>query len=245
MLGKYVKVKIITPIDSIDASTKQKLALNFGEIITNVGKNKSFPRHAYIMGMDHPVHHFDGRVIAVIHCKNNPYKNIYVVAPKNRRFIINDIQPVIEKMMEKDTFSLECLYELSCGAVIFHGNGEARKFLLIKNNRSVNWGYPKGHIEPGETKEEAALREVKEETGLDIEIINGFSAVSSYSIHGRIEKEVIIFVGKAKTDDLLLQEEEIERGQWFKYRDALRKLRFENDKSILRRVYRFLKRKKI
>lgn len=57
-------------------------------------------------------------------------------------------------------YRLECLYESSCGAVIFHDiKGEVR-YLLIKNKRSAHWGFPKGHIERGETKEQTAIREV-------------------------------------------------------------------------------------
>ncbi|MBR6598855.1 MAG: NUDIX domain-containing protein, partial [Oscillospiraceae bacterium] len=60
------------------------------------------------------------------------------------------------------------LYEKSCGGVVYrksHGNLE---ILLIKHINSGHWSFPKGHIEANETEQETALREIKEETGIDV-----------------------------------------------------------------------------
>ncbi|MBI5061189.1 MAG: NUDIX domain-containing protein [Candidatus Aenigmarchaeota archaeon] len=56
--------------------------------------------------------------------------------------------------------------EISAGGVVFRG----KKILLIKDSYG-RWSLPKGHIEKGETAEQAALREIKEETGIDGRII--------------------------------------------------------------------------
>ncbi len=76
--------------------------------------------------------------------------------PKSTRFIVNDILEYLDPERDFPGYRLECLYESSCGAVIFHDiKGEVR-YLLIKNKRSAHWGFPKGHIERGETKEQTA-----------------------------------------------------------------------------------------
>ena len=62
-------------------------------------------------------------------------------------------------------------YEKSCGAIVYrkyHGNTE---ILLIKHINSGHWSFPKGHVENDETEPETAIREIKEETGLDIKPI--------------------------------------------------------------------------
>ena len=70
----------------------------------------------------------------------------------------------------------------SRGAVVYRDiKGEVR-YLLIKNKRSAHWGFPKGHIEPGETKKQTAIREVLEETGIHVRIIDGFESISKYKI---------------------------------------------------------------
>lgn len=66
------------------------------------------------------------------------------------------------------------LNEKSCGALVYrkyHGNTE---ILLIKHLNSGHWSFPKGHVEEGETEVETAIREIKEETGIDVMIDQSF-----------------------------------------------------------------------
>ena len=232
MLGKYVRVKITQPIDSTDEAGFT-YPLNFGTVYSNETQT------AFIMGIHHPVRNFDGRVIAVLSDrKNRSY--IWIVAPKSTRFIINDIRQYINLKRDFPSYRLECLYESSCGAVVYRDIKGEVKFLLIKNKRSAHWGFPKGHIEQGETKEETAYREVLEETGLHINIIDGFDCVSKYKIRDRIEKMVTIFVGTTKDTSTVIQQEEIEDYIWLTYDKAMNLLKFENDKNILRSAYSFL-----
>ncbi|MCD7796794.1 MAG: hypothetical protein LUG95_04060 [Clostridiales bacterium] len=50
---------------------------------------------------------------------------------------------------EMGNYTLKCLYETSCSAVVCRCNGEGVKYLLIRNKRSQYWGWPKGHMERG------------------------------------------------------------------------------------------------
>ena len=56
--------------------------------------------------------------------------------------------------------------ETSAGGVVMHAGEDEPRYLLIRDSYG-NWGFPKGHLETGERPEDAALREVREETGLD------------------------------------------------------------------------------
>ena len=232
MLGKYVRVKVVKPIGSDDGAGFV-YPLNFGTVYGNEKQN------AFIMGIHHPVRNFDGRVIAIMSDRKNK-KYIWIVAPKSTRFIINDIKSYINMERDFPTYQLECLYESSCGAVVFRDiKGEVR-YLLIKNKRSAHWGFPKGHIEEGETKEETAYREVLEETGVHINIIEGFESVSRYKIRDRVEKTVSIFVGTTKDTSTTIQVEEIEDYIWLTYEKAMNLLKFDNDKNILKAANDFL-----
>lgn len=117
--------------------------------------------------------------------------------------------------------------------------GEVR-YLLIKNKRSAHWGFPKGHIEKGETKKQTACREVLEETGIHLNIIDGFESVSKYKIKDKIEKQVSIFVGTTKDVNTVIQPEEIEDYIWLTYDRAMSLLKFDNDKNILSSAHTFL-----
>ena len=80
-------------------------------------------------------------------------------------------------------------YEKSCGAIVFrkfHGNIE---LLLIKHANGGHWSFPKGHVEEGETEVETALREVHEETGLTIQLEEGFRQSVEYYPRPNIRKQ--------------------------------------------------------
>ena len=232
MLGKYVRVKIEHPIGSTNEAG-YTYPLKFSSVYNTENQD------AFVMGIHHPVKNFDGRVIAMLSDKKNNHF-IWIVAPKSTRFIVNDIKQYIDVEKDFPTYRLECLYEFSCGAVVFRDiKGEVR-YLLIKNNRSAHWGFPKGHIEPGESPQETAYREVLEETGLHINIIDGFSCISKYKIREKIDKMVTIFVGTTQDTSTVIQKEEIEDYIWLTYEKAMSLLKFENDKNILSSAYEFL-----
>lgn len=233
MLGKYIRVRVVKPIGSIDEKTGYTYPLNYGDVYDYDGYS------AFIMGIDHPVRNFDGRVIATLNPKNGE-KPLLIVAPKSTRFIINDIKKHIDIEKDFPQYKIECLYESSCGAVVFRDiKGEVR-YLLIKNKRSAHWGFPKGHIEAGETKKETAIREVLEETGIHVKIIDGYESISKYKIQNRIEKCVSIFVGTTTDTYTSIQPEEISDYIWLTYDRALSILKFENDKSIIISAHSFL-----
>lgn len=231
MLGKFVKVRVTAPMHSYNNRFGFKYELNYG-VIEGFKSKKNIPQCAYIMGIDHPVRNFDGRVIAVV--KRQGGKGIvWVVAPKSTRFIVNDIRTAIDFAEGKNNYTIDCLYESSCGAVVYRMEQGRRKFLLIRNRRSAHWGFPKGHVEPGETNEQTAIREVLEETGLHIKILPDFVKKSDYTIQGKIEKSVQIFLARTEEINYTLQEEEIEECGWFSYEKALNVLNYDNDKTIL------------
>ena len=82
-------------------------------------------------------------------------------------------------------------YEYCCGAVVFNNN----KVLIIKHILG-HVSFPKGHVEGNETEEETAIREVKEETGIDIEIINDKKYYVQYETDNNSIEKVTYFIGK-------------------------------------------------
>ncbi len=238
MLGKNVRVRITKPFNSFDSKTNTRYMLNFGvaEIKT---EKKSFIYSACVLGINHPVNIFEGKIIAVVrHQDKRP--NYIIVAPKKSRYINFEIEDAIRFYEKNRPHTLDCLYESSCGAVVFRMIGGCRRFLLIKNRRSNHWGFPKGHIEKGETQVATAKREVLEETGLRINVLDGFSTTSEYKIAGRVEKRVTIFLASTSDTNTVIQQEEIEDYIWLDFDKALATLRFENDKSILISAKEFL-----
>lgn len=132
-------------------------------------------------------------------------------------------------------------YEKSCGAVVyrkFHGNIE---LLLIKNANGGHWSFPKGHVEPNETEEETAKREIMEETGIDVIIDTTFRQVITYTPKKDISKDVVYFLAKAINYDYIPQEEEIAQINWVEINHASTILSFENDKQIVNKAKAVIK----
>lgn len=130
--------------------------------------------------------------------------------------------------------------EKSCGAVIYRKSGIDVEFLAVKSKANGHWGFPKGHMEERESEQETARREVSEETGLDIALLEGFRTKIEYPLSKNISKEVIYFIGRAAEQYVSIQEEEIEDYKWLNYSDMLDILTFENSKNVLKEVQGFL-----
>lgn len=238
MLGKIVRVKVTKPCNYYELRTGVRYIINYG-VAEIRNEKKSFVLGAYILGVNHPVRVFEGKIIAVLRY-NDTKRSVLVVAPKNMRRIDYEIRDVLEFNEPRDSYSLDCLYEHSCGAVVYRRINDEYRFLLIKNRRSNHWGFPKGHMEKGETREETAMREVLEETGIHINIVEGFCKDSQYKIGSRIEKRVEVFLGSTEDTQTIIQKEEIEDYRWLRYPEALDTLKFENDKEILMSVKEFM-----
>ncbi len=243
MLGKYVRIKVTHPIHSYSNEQGFTYELNYGEV--EGAKQYNAPvKGAFIMGINHPVRSFDGRVIGIVHYKDCAEID-WIVAPKSTRFINIDIIKAIDFAVRNREHTLDCLYERSCGAVVYRDIGGMIRFLLIKNRRSAHWGFPKGHVELGETDSQTAYREVLEETGIHINIHPDFITKSQYAIQGKVEKNVTIYLASTEDTQTIIQKEEIEDYIWLGYDKALTKLRFDNDKTILTKAYNYLVKNKV
>jgi len=131
-------------------------------------------------------------------------------------------------------------YEKSCGAVIYrkhHGNTE---ILMVKHVKSGHWSFPKGHVTDGETEAETALREIKEETGLDVFLDTGFRETVNYVPYRDINKTVVYFIARAKSSRLTPQADEIAETRWAEIDRAASLLTYENDRAVLAKAKAFI-----
>jgi bis(5'-nucleosidyl)-tetraphosphatase len=131
-------------------------------------------------------------------------------------------------------------FEKSCGAVVYKYIGDTKEYLIVRSKAFGHWGFPKGHIEVGESEEETAKREVLEETGLYITLCEGFRTSIEYSPMKGISKEVVIFIGKSLDRDVNIQQEEIQDYKWLNYSKTIELLTFDNDKKVLFKVKEFI-----
>lgn len=139
--------------------------------------------------------------------------------------------------------------EKSAGAVVFRVGDDKTYYLLLhypgmRHSKSY-WDLPKGHLEKGETEEETAKREVKEETGLiDIKIVPGFKEVIKYFFkweEKNVLKFVTFFLIKTKEKEVKISKEHIDFA-WLQFKEALDRLAFKNAKETLKKAENFLEK---
>ena len=121
--------------------------------------------------------------------------------------------------------------EKSCGCIVFDGT----KILLVQHLKG-HWGFPKGHVEENETEQETAIREVKEETNIDVAIQGENRYVEEYITDTGIDKQVVYFIAKKIGGDLIAQETEIKNIEWVEIGEVLEKLTYENVKNLFEKV---------
>ena len=209
--------------------------LNFG--YTTLGKHGV--KEVILIGENFPVNKFNAQIIALAHDKAGEKDDILIAARENSIFYEPNIAKLTEKFIPKDSAEFICYYEKSCGAVLYTEDEGVRKYILI-TNISGHIGFPKGHIEYGETEKQTALREIYEETGVHTAIIDGFREFYNYRINNFIRKKAIYFLASFHPKDVRMSIMEISEYRLLPYEEALEALNFRHDKRILEKAEEFI-----
>lgn len=136
--------------------------------------------------------------------------------------------------------------EISAGGVVYKRESNHIYILLIED-RYCKLTIPKGKQEPGESLAETALREIKEETGVDGQVVQPLDKVH-YQYHsvkrGLIHKEVTYYLVECIGGQLAVQEEEINQAFWAELEEAyglLQQKGYANNEIIIEKAYHYLK----
>jgi bis(5'-nucleosidyl)-tetraphosphatase len=124
------------------------------------------------------------------------------------------------------------MMEYSAGCVVFKTFTAPFKVLIIQQKNGLHFGFPKGHLEAFETQEDAAIRETKEEVGLDVELTQHQIKIM-YQPKPDVLKTVTYFLALAKSFDIDIQAQEIISASFVEVSNALQMLTYQNDKDVL------------
>ena len=132
-------------------------------------------------------------------------------------------------------------YEESCGAVVFTRADDEIRYVLIRSLEGV-YGFPKGHREPGESREQTALREIREEVGLQVKLLPGFSAQEEFPLPEipDTRKRIVYFLAEYEKQPIVPQQEELSGFCLCPYEQAMRLLQHESRRRILAEAHAFL-----
>lgn len=133
--------------------------------------------------------------------------------------------------------------EVSAGGLVVDATGTlglliGRRDQKDSTGQRILWSLPKGHIEEGETPEQAALREVKEETGIESTIDKSLGVIDFWFMAGgkRIHKTVHHFRFRESGGILMAQESEVDEVAWFPLNQIVEKLAYPDEKKLITRT---------
>ena len=242
VLGTTVTVTVDRPLGSQHPEHPDMVyPVNYG-YVEGVYAPDGEEQDAYILGVDEPVEKFTGVVVGVI-CREDDVEEKWVVVPENMAgteicWECNIMHAVdfTEKYFKSKLYPK---YEKTSGAVLHTEKDGERRYLLVKT-KSGHIGFPKGHVEYGETEKENALREISEETGITAQLLDGFRMEYTFTTLENTEKTGAFYLAYYDYKESQLQEAEIDEEYLLPYEEALAKLNWEQDKEILKSAERFL-----
>ena len=135
-------------------------------------------------------------------------------------------------------------YIKSCGFIVCKQR-EKNYYLIIKSlNGDI--GFPKGHMEENETELQTAIRELKEETNIEIRVVDGFRKQIEYKMPKTADtiKQSVYFLGICTNDEIVCQVGEVSEAFFLPYEKALEILTFTETKGILKSAQEFIDRMK-
>ena len=145
-------------------------------------------------------------------------------------------------MSDKTETFVPTLNQVSAGGVVYRGSGDNTEVVIIRAVPEKRWQLPKGLIDDGETPEEAAVREVREESGMNAEIIASLETIEYWFTANwdnnvrRIHKFVHFFLMQYKDGDGSDHDHEVDEVRWVTVDEALRTLNFPTERDLVRKA---------
>lgn len=131
----------------------------------------------------------------------------------------------------------EAPVDRAAGGVVVRGTGAARTVAVVHRPRHDDWSLPKGHVDAGESWREAALREVREETGWRA-TVTGAPMSISYLVGDDLPK-VVVFYPMATIDEEAVDEidaDEVDEIAWWPVARAVAELTYEDERRVASRL---------
>ena len=134
------------------------------------------------------------------------------------------------------------LEQVSAGGVAFRQIGTGHEIVIISMNPTGRWQLPKGLIDDGETPEAAALREVREEAGVETELLALVDKIDYWfvsdwdEIRRRIHKQVHFYLMRYSGGDVTDHDDEVLEARWVAVDTAIEMLAFEGERAVVKKA---------
>ena len=138
--------------------------------------------------------------------------------------------------------------QVSAGGVAFRRAGSQIQIAIVSVKPSLRWQLPKGIVDPGETMQVTAVREVREEAGIETELIDLIETVQywyqrvQYGQRLRYHKYVHFFLLKYRAGDVANHDHEIAESRWVPFEEALKMLAFKSERNVVEKAREMIER---
>lgn len=129
--------------------------------------------------------------------------------------------------------------QVSAGGIVYRSEGGKTEIILISVGKSSRWQLPKGLVNPGESQEAAALREVREETGTLAELVDLIDKIEYWYVSGKgqrrvlFHKTVYFYLMGYRSGSLDDHDQEVNEARWVEINQAQEMLAFDNEKRLV------------
>jgi mutator protein MutT len=131
---------------------------------------------------------------------------------------------------------------VSAGGVAYRKRGALTEIVLVQTSSEGRWQLPKGIVDPGETAEQAAIREVREEAGINCESLSELETIDYWYVerHGklpeRIHKTVHFYLMSYVSGEVADHDDEVREARWIEINGAFEILAFATERSVVKRA---------
>jgi len=132
--------------------------------------------------------------------------------------------------------------QISAGGVAFRKRNRKIEVALISVGERQRWQLPKGVVDKGESTEDAAVREVREEAGIDTEVVERIDKVEYWYFWNedgrrvRYHKFVYFYLLRYKSGDVRDHDDEVNEARWVEIDEAIKLLAFDSEKKIVEKA---------
>lgn len=215
-LGKIVTITVDAPVGT-PLSDTDPTAVRFNRGFVIGAANDPF--RAYLLGVTVPCVKYTGKVVSVLR-QYAGETNLLIVAPVGQELYEPWIRASLAPYEPLENARFFCLYEKSCGVIPYRVREGKLEYLALFQSGSSTWSFPKGHMEYGETEVDTARREVKEEIGVDMEILTDFRCEIFYTVHNKRSKKKVVLFAVPFDGEITLRAGEIGAAKWLPRADV-------------------------
>ncbi|HLO15004.1 MAG TPA: NUDIX hydrolase [Anaerolineales bacterium] len=143
-----------------------------------------------------------------------------------------------KKQENQSTTKITTMDQISAGGVAFRWHDSEPGMVIVSVKPSLRWQLPKGIVDPGESPKEAAAREVREEAGVETDLLSLIETIEYWyrsTRNGkpvRYHKFVHFYLMQYRSGDVSNHDHEVEEARWVSFDEAIEMLEFKSEREV-------------